>query len=36
MDYAVIRIGNKQHRVRDGESIVVERVRAGEGESFEP
>jgi large subunit ribosomal protein L21 len=36
MDYAVIRVGGKQHRVRDGETLVVDRVRAGEGETFEP
>jgi large subunit ribosomal protein L21 len=36
MDYAIIRVGNKQHRVRDGETLVVERVAAAEGTSFEP
>jgi large subunit ribosomal protein L21 len=36
MDYAVIRVGGKQHKVRDGETLVVDRVRAGEGETFEP
>jgi large subunit ribosomal protein L21 len=36
MDYAVIRVGNKQHRVRDGETLVVDRVRADEGGTFEP
>ncbi len=34
--YAIIRLGNKQHRVRDGETLVVDRVRADEGKSFEP
>jgi large subunit ribosomal protein L21 len=36
MDYAIIRLGNKQHRVRDGETLVVDRVRADEGKTFEP
>jgi large subunit ribosomal protein L21 len=36
MDYAIVRIGNKQHRVRDGETLVVDRVRADEGKTFEP
>jgi len=36
MDYAVIRVGNKQHRVRDGETLVVDLVRTYAGESFTP
>jgi large subunit ribosomal protein L21 len=36
MDYAIIRLGNKQHVVRDGETLVVDRLPAGEGESFQP
>ena len=36
MEYAIIRLGNKQHRVRDGETLVVDRVRFDEGKSFEP
>jgi large subunit ribosomal protein L21 len=36
MDYAIIKLGNKQHRVRDGETLVVDRVATDEGESFEP
>ena len=36
MEYAIIRVGNKQHRVRDGETIVVERVRTDEGGTFAP
>jgi len=36
MDYAIIKIGNKQHRVRDGETLVVDRVRADEGKTFTP
>jgi large subunit ribosomal protein L21 len=36
MDYAVIRVGGKQHKVRDGETLVVDRVRTDVGETFEP
>src|SRR5438045_9773529 len=36
MDYAVIRIGNKQHRVRDGETLVVDRVATDAGGTFTP
>src|SRR5262249_7100681 len=36
MDYAIIKLGNKQHRVRDGETLVVDRVPTEEGKSFEP
>jgi large subunit ribosomal protein L21 len=36
MDYAIIRLGNKQHKVRDGETLVVDRLPADEGKSFEP
>ena len=36
MDYAIIRVGGKQHRVRDGETLVVDRVRADVGGTFEP
>jgi large subunit ribosomal protein L21 len=36
MDYAIIKLGNKQHRVRDGETLVVDRVTTEEGETFEP
>jgi large subunit ribosomal protein L21 len=35
-DYAIIRLGNKQHRVRDGETLVVDRLGADAGTSFEP
>jgi large subunit ribosomal protein L21 len=35
-DYAIIKLGNKQHRVRDGETLVVDRLPADEGKSFEP
>jgi large subunit ribosomal protein L21 len=36
MDYAIIRVGNKQHRVRDGETLVVDRVHVDEGGTFSP
>jgi large subunit ribosomal protein L21 len=36
MDYAIIRVGGKQHRVRDGETLVVDRVRTDVGGTFEP
>jgi len=36
VEYSVIRIGNKQHRVRDGETLVVDRVATDEGGSFAP
>ena len=36
MDYAVIRVGGKQHKVRDGETLVVDRVRTDVGGTFEP
>jgi len=36
MDYAIIKLGNKQHRVRDGETLVVDRLRTEAGQSFEP
>ena len=29
MDYAIIRLGGKQYRVREGEYLVVDRVKAG-------
>jgi large subunit ribosomal protein L21 len=36
MTYAIIRVGNKQHRVRDGETLVVDRVHTDEGGTFKP
>src|SRR6478736_8890438 len=36
MEYAVIRVGGKQHKVRDGETLVVDRVRTDVGGTFEP
>ena len=35
-EYLIIRLGNKQHRVRDGETLVVDRLPTDEGKSFEP
>lgn len=35
-DYAVIALGGKQYRVREGQTIVVDRVRAEPGESISP
>jgi large subunit ribosomal protein L21 len=34
--YAIIRLGNKQHRVHDGETLVVDRLSTQPGESFTP
>jgi large subunit ribosomal protein L21 len=36
MDYAVIRVGGKQYRVREGETLLVDRVAADEGKTFSP
>jgi large subunit ribosomal protein L21 len=36
MDYAIIKLGGKQYRVREGEYIVVDRVKFDEGATFEP
>ncbi|HEY2326134.1 MAG TPA: bL21 family ribosomal protein [Gaiellaceae bacterium] len=36
MDYAIIRLGGKQYRVREGETLVVDRVRTDEGKTFQP
>jgi large subunit ribosomal protein L21 len=36
MENAIIRRGGKQYRVREGETIVVDRVKADEGKSFSP
>ena len=36
MDYAIIRLGGKQYRVREGETLVVDRLRTDEGKSFSP
>jgi len=36
MDYAIIRLGGKQYRVREGETLVVDRVPAEQGKTFSP
>ena len=36
MDYAIIRLGGKQYRFREGDTLVVDRVRADEGKTFTP
>src|SRR5215212_7445706 len=36
MDYAIIKLGGKQYRVRDGETLVVDRVGVDEGETLTP
>jgi large subunit ribosomal protein L21 len=36
MDYAIIRLGGKQYRVREGETLVVDRLKTDEGKSFSP
>jgi large subunit ribosomal protein L21 len=36
MDYAIIRLGGKQYRVREGETLVVDRLKADEGKTFTP
>jgi large subunit ribosomal protein L21 len=35
-EYAVIALGGKQYRVREGESLVVDRLAHAEGDSFSP
>lgn len=35
-DYAVIALGGKQYRVREGERLLVDRLQHEEGSSFEP
>jgi large subunit ribosomal protein L21 len=34
--YAVIRVGGKQYRVREGQRLLVDRVSVGEGKTFHP
>src|ERR1700753_1832466 len=36
MDYPIIRLGGKQYRVREGETLVVDRLKADEGKTFSP
>ena len=35
MSYAIVRVGGKQYRVEEGDSIVVDRLSAGEGDKIE-
>jgi large subunit ribosomal protein L21 len=35
MSYAIVRVGGKQYRVEKGDSIVVDRMSANEGDSVE-
>ena len=35
MDYAIVQTGGKQYRVREGDSITVEKVPGEEGDSVE-
>ena len=34
--YAIISVGGKQYRVREGEKLLVDRLAHGEGKSFSP
>jgi large subunit ribosomal protein L21 len=34
--YAIIALGGKQYRVREGQRLLVDRVKADEGKTFEP
>jgi large subunit ribosomal protein L21 len=36
LDYAIIRVGGKQYRVREGETLVVDRLKTDEGKTFTP
>jgi large subunit ribosomal protein L21 len=36
MSYAIISLGGKQYRVREGERLLVDRLRADEGATVEP
>ena len=35
-DYAIISLGGKQYRVREGEKLLVDRVTTDEGKTFHP
>jgi large subunit ribosomal protein L21 len=34
--YAIISLGGKQYRVREGERLLVDRLKTGEGKTFQP
>jgi large subunit ribosomal protein L21 len=36
MSYAIISVGGKQHRVREGEKLLVDRLGVEEGKTFQP
>jgi large subunit ribosomal protein L21 len=36
MSYAIITVGGKQYRVQEGERLLVDRQKTGEGETFNP
>ena len=36
MTYAIIKVGGKQYRVREGEKLLVDRLKTDEGKSFTP
>jgi large subunit ribosomal protein L21 len=36
MTYAIIKVGGKQHRVREGERLLVDRLPHDEGKTFHP
>jgi len=36
MSYAIISVGGKQHRVQEGEKLLVDRLGVAEGKTFEP
>ena len=35
-NYAIIALGGKQYRVREGEKLLVDRVKTDEGKTFHP
>jgi ribosomal protein L21 len=36
MSYAIITVGGKQHRVQEGERLLVEHLKLDEGKTFNP
>ncbi len=36
MSYAIITLGGKQYRVREGERLLVDQLKTDEGKTFEP
>jgi large subunit ribosomal protein L21 len=36
MSYAIITVGGKQYRVQEGERLLVDRLKTGEGQTFNP